>query len=586
MFVEEGLKLNDQLTIPYLWMVIGGVVIVIILIVIIRILSKGKRNKYQKQLDEIESRRNELLSSDVESNLAKLRLFERSAVLEERYQAWIKSWHEVKHELTDTVIGMQLDLEDSIESRHYKDFAEKADDITKQLNILSMTITDMQQDIELCMNSEEKIQSQLAETKNFYDQLMKLYSSNVKVLGSHADKIQNQLMKTQDMFHELTMTMKDENKEREAQLFEEIKADLTRLNTILNELPKALVLLNNMILPGLNELKETYGAMRVDGYQLHGLDIAGRIESYEYQLQGIESHIDELQVDSIENSITVLKRGIEETMAILEREHTVREETMTLLKEIEEKMDLLRQSREQIAISWNEVSQRYETNIEDHEQFQIFTDNVLEIENQFVVLHVKCTEKQDSYIVLLDQLKTLDYAIKQANHVADGINQKIDILQKDETHVRKQFEQLRYMIHESKRKIARIDVSVLPNDYFLKLDEAVASLGDIEKQFDIQPLNVKRLTELLDIAQHLVIRFFKDTNMIVKTVLLTERAIVYTNRYRSAEFIDDQLKKAEFLYSEGDYSEALDIALTALEEVEPGMYDMLLQLYEEKLQTA
>ena len=64
----------------------------------------------------------------------------------------------------------------------------------------------------------------------------------------------------------------------------------------------------------------------------------------------------------------------------------------------------------------------------------------------------------------------------------------------------------------------------------------------------------------------------------VKTARLAEMAIVYGNRYRVGEKnIDEGLKMAERLFYKGDYKKALEISIDNIEEVEPGIYNRLLE---------
>ena len=63
----------------------------------------------------------------------------------------------------------------------------------------------------------------------------------------------------------------------------------------------------------------------------------------------------------------------------------------------------------------------------------------------------------------------------------------------------------------------------------------------------------------------------------VKSALLSEYAIVYGNRYRSSKTqINEGLVKAENLFFQGDYKKSLELSITTLDMVEPGIHKKIL----------
>ena len=64
----------------------------------------------------------------------------------------------------------------------------------------------------------------------------------------------------------------------------------------------------------------------------------------------------------------------------------------------------------------------------------------------------------------------------------------------------------------------------------------------------------------------------------VKMALLSEYAIVYGNRYRSyKESINEGLKKAENLFFKGEYKKSLELSISTLDAVEPGIHKKILE---------
>ena len=66
----------------------------------------------------------------------------------------------------------------------------------------------------------------------------------------------------------------------------------------------------------------------------------------------------------------------------------------------------------------------------------------------------------------------------------------------------------------------------------------------------------------------------------MKTAMFAEMAIVYGNRYRSSiDDLDKNLTYAEILLFKGEYQRSLELTINALNRIEPGIYNKLLNLY-------
>ncbi|MDY4858853.1 MAG: septation ring formation regulator EzrA, partial [Bacilli bacterium] len=69
----------------------------------------------------------------------------------------------------------------------------------------------------------------------------------------------------------------------------------------------------------------------------------------------------------------------------------------------------------------------------------------------------------------------------------------------------------------------------------------------------------------VDTARDLVFKIYNKTNDMIKIASMSEKIIIYGNRYRSSyEEIDIALTKAEELFKRGKYKESLDLSMKCL----------------------
>ena len=92
------------------------------------------------------------------------------------------------------------------------------------------------------------------------------------------------------------------------------------------------------------------------------------------------------------------------------------------------------------------------------------------------------------------------------------------------------------------------------------------------------PLNVQLLNSTLKEAIDFIYRLYNNVNNVVATVMMVENTIVFGNRYRSTYAdIDSELTRSELCFRNGDYTQALSIAIATIEKIHPGNYESMIR---------
>ena len=97
-------------------------------------------------------------------------------------------------------------------------------------------------------------------------------------------------------------------------------------------------------------------------------------------------------------------------------------------------------------------------------------------------------------------------------------------------------------------------------------------------ELETTPISIKTLNTRVDTARDLVLKLFNTSVETVKTASMAEYAIVYGNRYRySNKNIDIGLTRAERDFFKGNFKSSLELAINAINIVEPGIHRKLLE---------
>ena len=150
-------------------------------------------------------------------------------------------------------------------------------------------------------------------------------------------------------------------------------------------------------------------------------------------------------------------------------------------------------------------------------------------------------------------------------------------MHEDEQRARSQLEDIKLLLKQSKYQIRKNRLPIIPNNYYVELKEASDAIYEIQKELNKKPIDVDTLNIRVNTARDLAFKLHNTTATMVKHALLSEYAIVYGNRYRSSKpMIDEGLQKAENLFFEGEYKMSLDLSISTLDIVEPGIHKKIL----------
>ncbi|MGL5042225.1 MAG: septation ring formation regulator EzrA [Culicoidibacterales bacterium] len=567
----------------WIGIIIAGALVVLILVLTLFLFSKARKNKrlrYQKKIDSLEQRKNRLLASTVEAALAKMRTFEQTERVTVKYKTWLTKWQEVRQNLEKDFSMEMLKLEDMLENNKFKLFTPEFEIVEKKMVTLEKQVNTLELDTREFVKNEESIHEHFESVKDALKQVAQLFYANKTSLEPYTQQLQEQLETFDRDLYAILDTMDDEDKKVVAEKLTILKEGILREYTLLKELPNAIALNMKVLKPQLSVLEKAFAEMRELGFLFQGLNLDVRIEKLKQRIEEVKELTDRFDLLTIESKGVYVRKQIEEIHQIFINEKDAKYEVTHLLEQLNQRVNRLRFDKEAFLEAWNKVLKRYEISKDKITFADTFSAQVLSAETKMILYNNQVEKNQEANVVLLAALKEFEQYLNELQYSLSKLQKNLDTVKEDEIYIHAQYKQLKYMHHRSKRKVSQLPVDLLSDEYLLKNDEAVLALKEIDENLQFEVLDVKRLTELIEIAQHLSIRFYKDTNMLIKAAAFAEKAIIYSNRYRFDKDVQRNLSKAEYLYNQGDYTESLDIALSTLEEVEPGIYDMLFKAYE------
>ena len=200
---------------------------------------------------------------------------------------------------------------------------------------------------------------------------------------------------------------------------------------------------------------------------------------------------------------------------------------------------------------------------------------------KILIGHTK--NKAFAYTKVVKELGVLVKNLTQIEENLDNYLDTIGSMRDDEMRAREQLEEVKSILKKARLKLREFNLPIIPKSYYTELKEASEALKEIVKELEKKPITISVLNTRVDTARDLALKLFSKTQNMIKIAKFSETAIVYGNRYRSiVEDLDKHLRYAETLFFKGSYQKSLEVTINALHQVEPGIYDKLLNLYGEK----
>jgi septation ring formation regulator len=179
---------------------------------------------------------------------------------------------------------------------------------------------------------------------------------------------------------------------------------------------------------------------------------------------------------------------------------------------------------------------------------------------------------------VLISLKQLFQGYSEINDEFKGLRSTIDSATGDVDRAGKQLVKLQIIMNQMQVKIRRYKLPNISTAYEEDMNKANTYIHHLEVLLKETPINIQLLNSTLQEALEFIYKLYNNVNNVVGTVVMVENTIVFGNRYRSTyEDIDSELTRSELCFRNGEYTQALQIAISTMEKIHPGNYESIVR---------
>lgn len=559
---------------------IGTIIILILLIIIIFkvIYKKRKVNSLEKIINRLEKEKNLLINVPVLNELNKVEALVKNNKLEEKYKGWKLKFEVIEKETIPEVNDMLIEVDFLTEKGKTSEIYEKIADIEIKLYEIKFKIKKIMSEIKEITKSEERNRSTITKLKATYRKLKKRFEETKSDYEETAKTIELQFETIEKRFEEFEVVMEKKDYEEVIYVVKGLTEMIEHMSIVINEIPEIMLMGKSLIPKRTEDISSLYIKMTRENYQLDYLNVEYNIMETEKKVNAIFDRVRVLNLEDVTFELKTILDYYDSLFNDFETEKITRKYYEEGLKDFDSKNKHVSKILSAMEDNIPEMKKNYNITNETLDSIKEFLSEFNGINRDYDKLITLDKNHSFPYSKLNQELEIISLKLSKLDEKLSNLLQKVGNLRDDEERAKGQLEDIKLLLKKSKYQIRKNKLPIIPDNYYVELKEASLAILEIQKELVKKPLDVDVLNVRVDTARDLVFKLHNTTTDMVRLALLSEYAIVYGNRYRSSkQSINEGLNKAEKLFFDGEYKKSLDLSISTLDVVEPGIHKKILE---------
>jgi septation ring formation regulator len=557
--------------------VVIGIAVVVLILLVWLVVEKVRTRKYRKELEGLEHR-----YSDIKSVPLSMKMYKAAAIARVDQETTVKvnETKEVFDRSQTAIHRISANLaacEDAILVGKLRKADDLMADLEQDLSLTAKEVKELDSTLDNILAKETAERQEVTNLKNRFRALKSQAQENASLLSYNWDVIEQKIKNTEKMFSTFEEWMYSSDFEKASMELVTIQKSMNEIESMVETMPSLLRDARGVIPKMAETLHHDYLRYRNHGVYLNHLEVEKNIQLVSKSLKD--------DLDLLKNGTT---DGVEEHLATYKERLTQLDEEVKKEGGAHDEMKELASETEEVAIKTasnaNYINAAYQKDAAKYGLTGI-SDEITALMTQLSTLNEQkpsmLEQARNSQIPATTVLTTLgkyheEYA--SCNESLTKIRKQIEVASGDEDRARKQLIKLQIVMNQMQVKIRKYKLPAISNTYEDDMQKANEYIHTLENLVEDHPINMQLLNGTLQEALDFIYKLYNNVNNVVGVVAMLEKTIVFGNRYRSTYAdIDSELTRSELLFRNGQYTQALTVAIATIEKILPGNYESMIK---------
>lgn len=560
-----------------LYVVTIVIVLFLLLIVFAVIFKKNRKKRLINIISNLEKEKNLLINVPVLNELNKVEALVKNNKLEYKYNEWNQKFDVIEKDAIPKINDMLIEADFLIEKSNPKEIYKKIAEIEIKLGEVKTKVKGILSEIKEITLSEEKNRTTVIKLKKKYRTLKKRFEDTKADYEETAKTIELQFETIEKRFEEFEIVMERKDYEEVIYVVRSLTDLIKHMTIVIDEIPEIMILGKSLIPKRTEDVSSEYIKLTREGYQLDYLNVEYNIVETEKKVTALFDKVRILNLEDVSFELKTILDYYDSLFNDFETEKLSRKYYEEGLISFNKKRKHVEKLLDALTNKVPEMSKKYNLTDETLDSIKLFVNEFYEIYNDYNKILEVSKNHSFPYSKLNQELEIISMKLSKLQEKLNNLLQKVSNLKDDEERAKGQLEDIKLLLKQSKYQIRKNKLPIIPNTYYVQLNEAAIGIKEIQNELSKKPIDVDTLNIRVDTARDLVFKLHNTTSEMVKLSLLSEYAIVYGNRYRAVKsVINDGLSRAEKLFFDGEYKKSLELSISTLDSVEPGIHKKIL----------
>ncbi|MBR2802055.1 MAG: hypothetical protein IKE21_05645 [Erysipelotrichaceae bacterium] len=557
--------------------VILGLILAALVIVLLLVRNMRATN-IRKELDDIHVRFNTIKTVPLE---LKLRKATAMAKIDEELKTQVEDYYnkyDTAQKNLDQLQELIDGIEDSIAGRKYADAQRSIVIVRENLEDSEAEVKEIDRFLEQFVEKENEQRDYSNSLKEEFRALKDRIAAKQNEIAYSMEGIEEKLAHCEDLFSSSEEWMYGNEYASAQQDLDEIRDQIAKMDQSLEVLPGLLEDAKGVIPVLDDEVRRQYALSSQRGLYLAHLHIDSRLADDDAALKKDLSALLKGDTEGVREDLDRLRADLEEMLEKLKSENQAFAQLRKASESVHRAVDELARMENYLEVVCEKEKERYALS-ELAEILPVEKQNVERYQKRVADLDSKISGNMTASSTIIEEAGGLFEAIRKDREHLRGIKARVDDTATGESRARSQVVKLQLVLNEVEVKIAQYRLPAISTSYQEDLKKGHEYVARIKALLEEIPLNIETLNTTLDEAIDFIYRLYNNVNNVVGMAVMVENAIVFGNKYRSTyPEVDRELSRAEFAYLNGEYTQALKIALSSMKSLFPnGVDDKILE---------
>lgn len=554
------------------------IVLIIVFLFAIAMVIYLIRKKHINEILLLEDEKLQIQHQPIFEELTKLKRLNMTGETEEKFERWREEWTEVIDVVMPQIDTMLFDAEDAIDRLKFKKASAIEREIFEEIQKCDQKHKQILEELDELMGSEEKNRFEMEAIQENYRIARQTILAKQFDFGQAFEPLEKKLETFTPQFEEYEKLTEQGNYLTAREIVLHLTQESEEVFKLIDQTPTLLSKLNKTIPATMKDLRNGMRDMEEQQYHLIHLGIEEQLEQIEVQLKELGLEVKELNLQVVEEQLLQVENQMEQFYDLLEQEVRAKG---NLQKEIEDGYDRLNHLMHDAnsAIAEAEAVQRsYQLSVQEAALPEKLLRALQEYRIRYEDLLHQYNHPPTTYSVVWEEVEKVFLQIDQSEEELESFTSKIKNLRTDENRVREQLDRLTKQMQESDRLLHRSNMPGIPSDINTRMEEAEEKIYIAYESLNEAPIDMESVELQAQEAETATNDIAEEVEQLLANVHLIEEIIQYGNRYRLNDSqLDERLKIAERAFMDYRYTKALEEAMAAVEEVEPGALEKIKQ---------